>query len=180
MTFVVENGEVYAPTKMPEGTVVIVEGTKVTFVGLRRTRYPEGTEFIDASDKIVAPGFIDMHIHGCAGFDVSEGRRGFLEEMSGFLAKHGVTSFLPTTVSTSKRKIIEAIENVRRARKGKVVNVLGLYLEGPYINVEKAGAQNPRYIKDPNLGEVEEILGAANKIVKVVALAPKRRTRSMS
>ena len=174
MVYVIENGEVYTPSKMPEGTVVIVEGSKVTFVGPREARYPEDTEIINASGKMVAPGFIDMHIHGCAGFDVTEGRRGFLEEMSKFLAKHGVTSFLPTTVSTTKRKIIRAIKNVKEAQKKKGVNVLGLYLEGPYINIEQAGAQNPRYIMDPDLKEVKEVLDAAGKIMKVVALAPEK------
>lgn len=174
MAYAIENGEVYAPSKMPGGTVVIVEGNKVTFVGPGGARYPGDTEIINASSKIVAPGFIDMHIHGCVGFDVSKGRRGFLEEMSKFLAKHGVTSFLPATVSTTKREIIEAIENVGEAQKRKGTNALGLYLEGPYINVEKAGAQNPRHIRNPNLMEVKEILDAAGKIVKVVALAPEK------
>jgi len=174
MTYAIENGEVYAPSKMPEGTVVIVERGKVTFVGRKEARYLKDTEIIDASAKIVAPGFIDMHMHGCAGFDVTEGRRGFLEEMSKFLAKHGVTSFLPTVLSTTKRKIFRAIENVRETQKRKGANVLGLYLEGPYLNVEEAGAQNPRYIMDPDLMEVKEILDAAGKTVKVVALAPEK------
>ena len=174
MTYAIENGEVYTPSKMPRGTVVIIDGSKVTFAGPKEARYPRDTEIIDASAKIVAPGFIDMHVHGCAGFDVTEGRRGFLEEMSKFLAKHGVTSFLPTTVSTTKRKIIRAIESVREAQKKKAA-VLGLYLEGPYINVEKAGAQNPRYIRNPDLKEIKEIIDAAGKIVKVIALAPEKK-----
>jgi N-acetylglucosamine-6-phosphate deacetylase len=75
-------------------------------------------------------------------------------------------------VSTTKERIIKAIENVREAQKKKGVNALGLYLEGPYLNVEKAGAQNPLYIKDPNLTEIKEILDVAGKTVKVVAMAP--------
>jgi len=174
MPYAIENGEVYSPFKMPKGTVVIVDENKVTFVGSREAKYPQDTETVDASAKIVAPGFIDMHVHGCAGFDVTEGRRGFLEEMSKFLAKYGVTSFLPTIVTATKKKIVKAIENVKEGQKKKGSNVLGLYLEGPYINIEQAGAQNPRYIRDPDLSEVKEILDAAGKIVKVVALAPER------
>jgi len=174
MPYAIENGEVYSPFKMPKGTVVIVNQNKVTFVGSRKAKYPQDTETVDASARIVVPGFIDMHIHGCAGFDVTEGKSGFLEEMSKFLAKHGVTSFLPTVMTATKKKIVKAIENVKEGQRKKGPNILGVYLEGPYISIDRAGAQNPRYIRDPDLSEVKEILDAAGKIVKVVALAPER------
>jgi N-acetylglucosamine-6-phosphate deacetylase len=174
MPYAIENGKVYRPSKMPEDTVVVVDGHRVIHVGPKKARYPDNTEIIDASDRIVAPGFIDMHIHGCAGFDVTEGKHGFLEAMSEFLTKHGVTSFLPAVVSAAKTNTIRAITNVKEAQKMKKSNALGLYLEGPYLNTEKAGAQNPRYITDPNLTELKELLDLAGKTVKVVALAPEK------
>jgi N-acetylglucosamine-6-phosphate deacetylase len=174
MVYVIENGEIYTPLKMPIGTVILIEGTKITFIGSRGVNYPNDAEIIDATNKIVTPGFIDMHVHGCMGFDVIDGRSESLVKMAKFLATHGVTSFLPTTVSTTQKRIINAMENVQEVQNENNFNVLGLYLEGPYLNIEKVGAQNPMYIKDPKLEELMEFLDIVGKTMKVVALAPEK------
>ncbi len=129
-------------------------------------------------DFIAVPGFVDTHIHGCYGYDASNAKLDDLVGMSKNLVRHGVTSFLPTTVTLPLQKIFEAIDAVRKAREMQLRNdfvgarILGINLEGPFINVEMKGAQNPEYIRIPKLDEFKSIVDRARDVVKVVTVAP--------
>jgi N-acetylglucosamine-6-phosphate deacetylase len=127
---------------------------------------------IDAGGKLLLPGFIDLHVHGAVGSDVMDANPDGLHAMARFYATHGVTAFLPTCWSASRGAILAALEAV-----GEVVGyvpggatILGAHLEGPYLNPQKCGAQNDRYIRRAGTAEALEFLDTG--LVRLLTLAP--------
>jgi len=115
----------------------------------------------DCTGLSVIPGLVDMHAHGCVGFDTMDGK---FEEMCDFLAKNGTTSWLPTTMTQS----FEAIERVTKSKTDVPgTNILGFHMEGPYINEKRKGAQNGAFIRNPDLDEFRRLPG-----MRVVTVAP--------
>ncbi len=112
-------------------------------------------------EAILMPGFIDIHTHGAVGVDFLESEN--WEKVEDFFFSQGVTTFLPTSVSTSLEKMIGFLKLAES--KG-----LNAHLEGPYISIEKKGAQNPQFIRRPSLEEVEEI--SKFESLKTITLAP--------
>ena len=113
---------------------------------------PNKCQVIDAKGNYVSPGLIDIHIHGCKGFDTMDKDENAIEVISKGVAENGVTSFLPTTMSMSPERIYKAFDNIIKA-KSKNINgakILGAHMEGPFINEKYKGAQNPKYIYKPS------------------------------
>jgi N-acetylglucosamine-6-phosphate deacetylase len=103
---------------------------------------------IDAQKKYVSPGFIDIHIHGAGGSDTMDAEITALKTISAFVAKGGVTAFLPTTMTMGKEKIHEALDTIRTAMNKSVTGakILGAHMEGPFISQKHAGVQKRDYI----------------------------------
>ena len=101
-------------------------------------------ETLDCEGSYLLPGLIDVHTHGCDGVDVMDGGYEAINRMSRFMAKNGVTSFLPTSMTMGYEDIKSAFLSVKEAyEKGcDGANVMGINMEGPYINPKKAGAQD--------------------------------------
>jgi len=171
----IKNGTVITPFRTIKNGVVIFENGKITAVGGESdVKMPKEARAIDASGKIVVPGFIDVHIHGGGGRDIMDASYEAVKEIAKFVASHGTTSFVPTTISTSRPNLLRTIKAVRTAREKGTdsAEVLGVHLEGPYINPEKRGAHSADYVRLPSLDEFEEIWEASNHAVKIVTLAP--------
>ena len=128
--------------------------------------FPESAENfdIDAEGKTVIPGLIDTHTHGCIGYDTMDGD---FEPMCRFYAEHGTTSWLPTTLTASHEDLLKVVQ-AKRDFEG--AQILGFHLEGPYINLKYKGAQNPAYIRKPDIKEFKELASFAP--IKMISLAP--------
>ena len=112
---------------------------------------PADAEIIDAKGGYVAPGLVDIHIHGYLGEDVSDGNADGIKKMAEGIMKNGVTSWCPTTMTVSKEEIDTALATVRslkdESKDWNGAEILGVNLEGPYINPKKKGAQAEEHIK---------------------------------
>ena len=128
----------------------------------------DAEEITDAQGNFVAPGFINVHIHGCNGADAMDSEPAALEKICAFLPRTGVTSFLPTTMTMPLEKIHRALENIRRAKKFSGAKVLGAHLEGPFISPHFAGAQDKKNIRRADLNLLSEYLD----VIKIITAAP--------
>ena len=126
-------------------------------------------EVIDAKGHYVSAGFIDLHIHGSGGVDVMDATPQALETLSSTLLQTGTTSFLATTMTMSPQDIDNALKNIQE-HKSTVsgATILGIHLEGPFINTEKHGAQDREYVQSPHMALIKKYM----QEVKMITLAP--------
>ena len=131
---------------------------------------------IDQSGKWIAPGLVDTHIHGFVNHDVMDNDAEGIKAMSEGLLSCGVTSFLPTTLTSSKERLRDVAETVGNVHKDVTgAKIQGIYFEGPFFTEEHKGAQNPSYFGDPDLDTFHEWQEASGGIIKKIALAPERQ-----
>ena len=131
---------------------------------------PSGNiDIIDAQGRYVSPGFIDIHIHGSGGADVMDATPEALQTISSALLQTGTTAYLATTMTMSETAIDAALENVKTV-SGQIegAKILGVHLEGPFLNPEKHGAQDRKYIKDVDLSLIEPYIDQ----VRMITVAP--------
>ncbi|AFK85049.1 MULTISPECIES: N-acetylglucosamine-6-phosphate deacetylase [Thermoanaerobacterium] len=169
MKTLIVNGKLLVGGNIVDGKDVLIEGNKISAIG--SGLYADNT--IDAEGNYVSPGFVDIHIHGSSGFDTMDGTFEAINAISKSVAMHGTTSFLPTTMTEDKSKIKNAIKNVFD-NKSRVegAEILGIHMEGPFINPKQKGAQDDKFILKPTVENFNEICGQYVDIVKLVTIAP--------
>ena len=133
---------------------------------------PDGAKVIDAKGNYVAPGLVDIHIHGYLGEDTSDAKPEGIKKMAYGVAKNGVTAFLPTTMTVEKEQIVAALDAVRSLKEESKTwggaEIIGVHAEGPFINPSKKGAQAKENILVPDADFIIE----NDDIIKIVTLAP--------
>lgn len=122
----------------------------------------------------VVPGFIDIHTHGCYGFDTNDGEPEGLRDWMRRIPEEGVTGILPTTVTQMPDVLTKAVANVARVvREGyEGAEILGIHFEGPYLDMEYKGAQPPEAIAKATVEQFQEYQAAAEGLIKYITLAP--------
>lgn len=166
----IKNAQIVTSDGIIEGSVEIKNGK---ILSILKDKFPDG-DGIDAGGNFLAPGFIDMHIHGISGFDAMDKNYNSINSMSKSLLKHGVTSFVPTTMTVDIDSIKNSVENISKAMiKGvEGANIAGIHIEGPFISSEMVGAQDPKYVRKPSKKDFEYIVGPYSNNIKTVTIAP--------
>lgn len=163
------NGKIVTPFEVLEGKMLVFD-EKIEAITDDASSYAD-CETIDAKGSFVAPGLVDIHIHGYVGEDTCDGDPEGLERMARAIVANGVTSFCPTTMTVAKSQIEKAFDSARtlKAKEGyHGANVLGINCEGPFIDPSKKGAQAEEHILPP---DGKFIVDNAD-IIKLVTIAP--------
>ncbi|CUH95592.1 hypothetical protein P22_1666 [Propionispora sp. 2/2-37] len=165
------NARVIMENVLLDRYAVLFDDKIINILPERELAFENGVEKIDARGKFLAPGFIDIHIHGCSGIDTMDKDPEGIEKISQNLVKTGVTSFLPTTMTMHFDRIKSALRSIRYfmnnyPRSG--AQVLGCHLEGPFINSAYKGAQDATYILNPDFTMLQPFLD----VLKIITLAP--------
>jgi len=153
---VIINGRVIAPHSVLAQHCVVVDGGKIKQVAPQsQVLWPEDAQVIDARDNYVAPGFVDMHVHGALGRDTMDGTVESLAQIAKFHAAGGTTAMTPTTTTHSTEKISAALQAIADAIGHDFggAQIVGAHIEGPYISRERNGAQPVQFIRDANPAE---------------------------
>lgn len=178
-------GAIYTPTEEILNGTILINGHRIAKVGPRQhIKIPSGAAVIENQDRIVVPGFIDMHIHGAAGHDLMEASPESVSAVGAYLARHGTTSFLATTITATLQRtlraarglgeIVRAAENLSSgsASHGPGAQPIGIHFEGPFLNVEKRGAHPAAQIRKPSIVTLDQLLEAAGGAARVLTIAP--------
>lgn len=166
------NGKIITPAKIINGGTVLVSNGIITAISERDVDAPEAT-LIDVGGKYISPGFIDIHIHGGGGHDFMDNTVEAFLGIANIHAQYGTTAMSPTTLTSSKEDLLETLRVYELADKQNIngSQFIGMHLEGPYFAMNQRGAQDPRYIRDPDPEEYKEIL-AGTSVIKRWSAAP--------
>lgn len=165
---ILKNAVIYNDRFEQENTDIAIEGEKISAIG----RCVDG-ENIDLTGCTIVPGFIDIHIHGCAGHDTSDATPEGLEAMSHCLAERGVTSFCPTSMTMPYDSLRTVFANVQSCMdKVSGAYIHGIHMEGPYIAPAKKGAQNAAYIRSPDADAFRQLYDSCGGNIRLVVVAP--------
>ncbi|MGN7818584.1 N-acetylglucosamine-6-phosphate deacetylase [Chitinophaga sp. 22536] len=165
--FKIVNGHIVTPYRVIRNGTLITEGGRILAVSERDVDMPDAV-VIDAGGQYVSPGFVDLHVHGGGGHDFMDGT---VEAFLAVASKHrefGTTSMVPTTLSSDKASLLRAIALYEAADKqnGTGARFAGLHLEGPYVAMNQRGAQDPKYIRNPDAAEYMEVLASSNVVTR--------------
>lgn len=159
------NARLILPDGIRDGLEVVVENGKIASV-----REQSAGNSVDLGGNYLAPGFIDLHIHGALGRDTMEATRESFRAICDYHASGGTTSLLLTTVTAPIAEIVSVLRAVR-ALAGSIKQIAGVHVEGPFISKARAGAQRAEFICDPDDRLVDQLLTFGD-VIKIITLAP--------
>lgn len=171
---IIKNGKILFPDRMEENLNILCEDGKIVeILKPENVSFDGSVKVIDAGNNYIAPGFIDMHTHGGGGHDFMDGTVEAYLGAAETHAKYGTTALVPTTLTSTSEELTQTFsvykEAVKQNKKG--AKFLGLHLEGPYFAYNQRGAQDPKYLRNPEPEEYNRILRESDDIVRW-SLAP--------
>lgn len=191
--WVIKGGSVVTPEGLIEdGAVVIYKGrivyvgqadelpSTLTEAGGNETFSTSALPQMDAAGRVIAPGYIDVHVHGGGKADTMNATTLAIATMTRVHAAHGTAVLLPTTMTGTHEQIVAAAKVVKQAITASAgpewngARVLGMHMEGPYIHPDMIGAQNPEFVRQADLAELQEIYDILGDGFRLITLAPER------
>ena len=163
------NARLIFPDGIRDGLEVVVEQEKIAAINARSLAHRKD-EVIDLNGNYLAPGFIDLHVHGAVGRDTMEASTNVFRAICDFHASGGTTSLLLTTATAPLDQILKVLEAVRNCRSA-INAIAGVHVEGPFISKVKPGAQRAEFIQDPSPAAIRQLLEYAD-VLKRVTIAP--------
>lgn len=148
---------------------VAVEAGRIAAVGGPADRPPAATETVELADRLVVPGFVDLHVHGGGGAQFMSGDPVQCRKAGRFHVGHGTTALLATTLTAPHDDLLAAVQGIAAAGDPAIA---GIHLEGPWLSPERPGAQDAAALRDPDPGELAELMAAGP--VRLVSVAPER------
>ena len=169
MKTIIKNGKIILSDKIIENQYLIIENNIIKEISPSFNEN-NNCKIINAKNNYVSPGFIDIHIHGAkfSGFE-NKKEKSFIE-LNNFLLEKGITTFLPTLIC-NENYIKNLVKNLNSNPKIKK-RIPGIYLEGPFVNLEKKGGINPDYIRKPNIEYLKKIIDISEGYLKMMTIAP--------
>ncbi|GAB4045129.1 N-acetylglucosamine-6-phosphate deacetylase [Spirosoma litoris] len=167
MKLKIVNGTILTPFRTIRGGTIVVEDSQIIGIHEGPVDVPEAVE-LDAKGQFIAPGFIDIHVHGGGGFDFMDGTQEAFLKIAELHARYGTTAMVPTTLTAEKDDLLQTLDVYEIANRNNTQGAafLGMHLEGPYFALSQRGAQDPRYIRNPDPLEYEEILAHSSSIAR--------------
>ena len=163
-SLLIKNAHVIPPDVEKFNAAVFAEDGVIKQVIDAGNPLPKADKVVDIKGKMLVPGFIDLHIHGGMGYEATSDKKEAVKVIAEAKIKEGVTSFCPTTLTLPENKLAASLKNIEAYRKKPTgAKVIGTHLEGPYINPDCIGAQNPAYLRKPDFDEIKR-LDAISKV----------------
>jgi N-acetylglucosamine-6-phosphate deacetylase len=166
--------KVITPFRCVEPATIIIEGKKIYELGKSEdVDIPVGTKIIDASELLIAPGFVDLLCHGGAGKGFADEDEEAIETISNFHFKHGTTTLLAGLYSKPFNHLINDMRRIAHyIENNDETNIFGIHMEGPYINPKLKGAMNEEYLWKPDLESWFSLRDASRGYIKIMTIAP--------
>src|SRR4051812_39724044 len=170
----------FTPLERVENAALVIDDGVIISAGPREhIEIPLNARVIDFGDAILAPGLIDIHVHGGAGRDVMEGSDDALGAVERLMAQHGITSYCPTTVTAPMETTLPSLEKLSSAVKRAKTNghadraqPLGIHLEGPFLSHARRGVHPSKDLQQPSMRVFTPLLEAAAGEIAMMTIAP--------
>ncbi len=160
---ILKNALVFTENGFVKGDIAMAEGHFI--------QCPSG-DGLDAQGLYAIPGLIDIHMHGCVRHDFSDGTVEEMYTMAQYQAINGITALCPATMTLPQDHLETACRNMAALKGDDAAEIVGINLEGPFLSSQNIGAQNPKYLRNPDLGFVRRLQEASGGLVKLISIAP--------